>query len=89
VDRAAPLPRRGSLDLRAEGLWLSLVEEEPGRWTIGLEAFALSVDDPADEVGVPTPLGLDLEWESGWLHGEVLTDLGPAVVDEAATFEVA
>jgi hypothetical protein len=96
VDRAAPLPRRGSLDLRGEGLWLSLVEEEPGRWTIGLEAFALSVDDPADEIGVPTPLGLDLEWEAGsvpgahgWLHGEVLTDLGPAVVDEAATFEIA
>lgn len=60
------------LDLRAPGLWLSLVDEGDGRWTIGLEAFALAVDDPADERGDLVPLGLDVEWDHGVLHGELL-----------------
>jgi len=50
-------------DHRGEGLWLSLTEESAGHWSIGLEAFALALDDPDDAWGVPTPLGLDLEWE--------------------------
>lgn len=50
-------------DLRAEGLWLALTEESAGHWSIGLEAFGLALDDPDDAFGIPTPLGLDLEWE--------------------------
>lgn len=79
----APRPRPGSMEVRASGLWADAVEEEPGeRWTIGLEAFALAVEHPADTVGVRTPLGFDLEWERAGpdadgvtparVHGEVL-----------------
>ena len=40
------------------------IEEERGqRWTIGLEAFALAVDDAQDAVGRRVPIGFDLEWE--------------------------
>jgi hypothetical protein len=79
----AGAPRPGSLELRSSGLWVDAVEEEPGeRWTIGVEAFALAVDDPADTVGTRVPLGFDLEWERtgpdgpdgvpARVHGEVL-----------------
>lgn len=88
VEREAPPPRPGTFDVRSEGLWLSLVEEEPGRWTIGLEAFTLEVADPADELGYPTPLGLDVEWEAGHLHGELLTDHGAEPLDTPATWEI-
>jgi hypothetical protein len=87
-DGVAPLPRPGTLDLRGEGLWLSFVDEAPGRWTIALEGFALQVEDPDDELGIPTPLGLDLEHEAGHLHGELLTDLGVEPVDCPATFTI-
>jgi len=61
----APVPRPGRLEVRAPGLWVDAVVEEPGRrWTVGLEAFALEVDDPAEAVGVRMPLGFDLEWEA-------------------------
>lgn len=50
-------------DLRAEGLWVSVTRESAGHWSIGLEAFGLALDDPDDAFGIPTPLGLDLEWE--------------------------
>lgn len=60
----APVPRPGSLELRSSGLWVDAVcEEADARWTIGVEAFALEVDDPDDVVGVRIPLGFDLEWE--------------------------
>jgi hypothetical protein len=79
----APWPRPGSMEIRASGLWVDAIEEEPAqRWTIGLEAFALAVDDPAATVGVRVPLGFDLEWERSGpdadgrpparVHGEVL-----------------
>lgn len=79
----APRPRAGSMEIRASGLWADAIEEEPGdRWTIGLEAFALAVDDPDDQVGLRVPLGFDLEWERtgadvdgrtpAHVHGEVL-----------------
>jgi hypothetical protein len=57
-----------------EGVWLSLDCETPGEhYTIGMEAFALEVDDPLDERGHLVPLGLDLEWEApGRVHGEML-----------------
>jgi hypothetical protein len=61
-------PRVG-LELRASGIWADHVCEEPHRrWSLGLEAFALALDDPADLVttgrGLPVPLGFDLEWET-------------------------
>jgi hypothetical protein len=78
-----PWPTPGTLEIRTSGLWVDAIEEEPGqRWTIGLEAFALAVDDPADTVGIRVPLGFDLEWERAGpdaagstparVHGEVL-----------------
>ncbi len=79
----APRPRAGSMEVRSSGLWADAIEEEPGgRWTIGLEAFALAVDHPDDAVGHRVPLGFDLEWERtgpdvegrtpAHVHGEVL-----------------
>lgn len=67
--------------IRANGLWLSLVCETPGEhWTVGLEAFALAVDDPEDERGELVPLGFDVEWEApGRVHGEVL--VGDLVIE--------
>ena len=59
-----PWPRSGLAEIRASGLWADAIEEERGqRWTIGLEAFALAVDDPDDTVGRRVPIGFDLEWE--------------------------
>jgi hypothetical protein len=60
--------------IRAEGLWLSLVCETPGEhWSVAMEAFALAVDDPAEDRGDLVPLGFDVEWEApGQVHGELL-----------------
>ena len=57
-----------------EGIWLSVVCVTPGEhWSLGMEAFALEVDDPDDELGHLVPLGFDLEWEApDRVHGEVL-----------------
>lgn len=68
-DHEVPHPRRDTLELRHEGLWADHVCEEPiDRWSLGLEAFAVALDDPADafhgELGHRTALGLDLEWET-------------------------
>jgi hypothetical protein len=68
VEHEIEAPRVG-LELRASGIWADHVCEEPHRrWTLGLEAFALALDDPADVVssgrGLPVPLGFDLEWET-------------------------
>jgi len=62
IERDAPpfVPGRA---IRAEGLWLSITEESAGHWSVGFEAFGLALDDPDDVFGVPTPVGLDLEWE--------------------------
>lgn len=78
-DDDAPPARDGTI--RSHGLWLSLVEEVAGEhWSIGLEAFALAVEDPDDERGDLVPLGFDLEWEApGRVHGEVL--VGDAAVE--------
>jgi hypothetical protein len=71
-----PLPRRG-LELRGPGLWADHNVEEPlERWSLGLEAFGVGVEVPADvdlevllaTIGSPelrgdrAPLGWDLEW---------------------------
>jgi hypothetical protein len=84
-DDGIPRPRAGALDIRADGLWLSLVDEGDGRWTLGLEAFALEVDDPDDERGTRVPLGLDVEWDAGRLHGELLVGDDAVALDEPAT----
>jgi hypothetical protein len=65
----APLPRPGRTEIRAEGLWSALECETPfEHWTVGLEAFAVALDDPADawagERGDRIGLGFDLEWEA-------------------------
>ena len=67
-DHEVPLPRAG-LEVRADGLWGELVCETPlEHWSIGLEAFGIAYDDPADawgdEWGDRIPVGLDLEWEA-------------------------
>jgi hypothetical protein len=78
-------PAGRDFDVRGPGLWLSLVDEGDGRWTIGLEAFALAVDEPNDARGDLTALGLDLEWEPpGRVHGELLIDDARYDVDEPA-----
>lgn len=71
VERDAPAPAPGR-NLRFEGLWLSIVEEGPGHWSVGLEAMGLLLDDPADERGEACPLGLDLGWDGDVVAGEVL-----------------
>ncbi len=68
-DHDVAIPRRSSLEIRAEGLWSALNCETPhDHWSIGLEAFAVAMDDPVEayrgERGDRTALGLDLEWEA-------------------------
>jgi hypothetical protein len=77
-----PLPRAG-LEVRADGLWGELVCETPlEHWSVGLEAFGLAYDDPADawgdEWGDRLPVGLDLEWEATEGPGDV-PPAGPPV----------
>jgi hypothetical protein len=67
-DHEVPLPR-DALEVRSSGLWAALHCEEPyEHWSVGLEAFAVAMDDPADayrgERGDVVALGFDLEWES-------------------------
>jgi len=68
-DDEVPAPRPGRTEIRAEGLWSSLECETPfDHWTVGLEAFAVALDDPdeawAGERGDRIGLGFDLEWEA-------------------------
>jgi len=68
AEHHAPVPAEPSLEIRASGLWADLNVEEPLQHvSVGLEAFALAVDDPADlyadvPVGDRVPLGFDLSW---------------------------
>jgi hypothetical protein len=67
-DHDVAIPKSG-LEIRAEGLWAELTCETAWEhWTIGLEAFGVALDDPADayrdERGDRVALGFDLEWES-------------------------
>jgi hypothetical protein len=89
-DDDAPPPAKGTLDVRSHGLWVSLTCETPGEhWTVGLEAFALGVDDPADERGDLVALGLDIEWEApGRVHGELLVADARIELDEPAELVV-
>ncbi len=80
VDDDVPLPRAGLL-VRGHGLWADHVCETPfEHWTVANEVHALAVDDPAEllgpALGVPTPLGLDLEWESDPVPAALLDRTG-------------
>ncbi len=68
VESDLAMPR--DLELRAPGLWAEIQVLVP--WdhvTVGLEAFAVGLDDPADALGKlwgdRVPFGLDLEWDTG------------------------
>jgi hypothetical protein len=67
VETEVPLPRR-ALELRSSGLWADHIAETPlEHWSVGLEAFAVRLEQPtdvfADFRGERVPLGFDLEWE--------------------------
>jgi hypothetical protein len=67
IEHEAPIPKTG-LEVRADGLWCDHVCETPfEHWTLGLEAFAVALDDPTEVyrsgAGDRTALGIDLEWE--------------------------
>ncbi len=69
VDHTVAAPRAGSLELRGEGLWADHTVEVPfDHMTLGCEAFALGLDDPAEMYGDPrgerVPFGLDLDWDT-------------------------
>ncbi|MBL77987.1 MAG: hypothetical protein CL459_03300 [Acidimicrobiaceae bacterium] len=73
VDQEAPLPREPGLEVRAPGLWADLVVEAPlDHFSVGVEAFGVAVDDPAEAyrsgpaglLGDRIPVGLDLGWET-------------------------
>jgi hypothetical protein len=69
LDHEVPLPRGASLEIRTNGLWADHIVEEPFEHvSVGAEAFALRLDDPAEAygplLGLPTPFGLDLGWET-------------------------
>ena len=69
IEQEAPVPRQGSLDLRCEGLWTDLVCESPlEHWSVGLEAFGVALDDPAEALrrvrGDRIGVGFDLGWET-------------------------
>lgn len=68
VDDDVALPRVRGLEVRAEGLWADHVCETPfEHWSVGLEAFAVGLDDPlvawGDQRGDRVGLGFDLGWE--------------------------
>lgn len=59
---------RPTLELRTGGLWADHNVETPfSHWSVGLEAFAVGLDDPCDVFrafrGTRVPLGYDVEWE--------------------------
>jgi len=69
IDHEVRPPSAPSLEIRAEGLWADHTIEDPfEHLTLGCEAFAVGVDDPAevygDLRGERVPFGLDLEWET-------------------------
>jgi hypothetical protein len=69
IDHDIKLPPARSMEIRGEGLWADCTVETPlDHVTVGVEAFAVGVDDPAevygDLRGDRVPLGFDLEWET-------------------------
>jgi hypothetical protein len=88
VVRAADIgrPRHDRWEFRADGLWTELIEEEPGRWTLGLEAFGLRVDDPAADIGDRLAVGYDLDVDDGMVHGDLLIGTAVLAIELPATF---
>ncbi|MET0729023.1 MAG: hypothetical protein ABWZ76_12070 [Acidimicrobiales bacterium] len=79
LDHDVRLPKAPSLAIRADGLWADHTVEIPyEHMTLGLEAFAVAVDDPAEVYGrlrgARVPLGFDLEWETD--RGAVYPSIG-------------
>lgn len=70
IDHTVPLPADDrTLEVRASGLWADHNVETPlEHFSLGLEAFGVALDDPAEVYGEArgerTPLGFDLEWET-------------------------
>lgn len=69
IEHQAPVPPGRSLEIRTEGLWADhTVETALDHFTLGCEAFAVRLDDPADVYGpmrgARVPFALDLEWET-------------------------
>lgn len=67
----ARLPKGDVLEVREDGVWSAIhCETAHDHWSVGLEAFAVALDDPvdayahADGRGQHVPLGFDLEWEA-------------------------
>ena len=72
-------------DVRTDGLWAAVTCETTGEhWSVGMEAFAVGYDAPADaladERGDRVALGFDLEWER---VGDVWRVTGDVLVDDA------
>jgi hypothetical protein len=69
IDHTVPIPAQpGSLEIRHDGLWADHNVGTPfDHFSLGLEAFGLTLDDPADvytgAFGEKTPIAFDLEWE--------------------------
>ncbi|MFO7589746.1 MAG: hypothetical protein R6X23_02465 [Acidimicrobiia bacterium] len=93
-DHDVPRPRPGALTVRADGLWAELVCEIPDvHWTIGLEAFGVRLDGPADalqgEIGERIAVGLDIEWDDGAVLGDVLIGTDRIELDGTGPFVAA
>lgn len=68
LDHQVPF-RSNPMEVRTTGLWADHTCETPlDHWTLGLETFALGVDDPRElhgrQHGDNVALGFDLEWET-------------------------
>lgn len=68
-DHDLALPRTPVVELRGGSLWTHAICETPlEHWTVAMEAYALSFDDPFEawrsEHGDRIGLAFDLEWES-------------------------
>lgn len=69
IDHDVPVPVGTSREIRTEGLWADYTVETPlDHVTVGVEAFAVALDDPVETYGdlrgERVPFGLDLEWET-------------------------
>jgi hypothetical protein len=69
IDHDVPVPAGRSLEIRTDGLWADHTVEVPlDHMTLGCEAFAVGLSDPAEAYGAMrgdrVPFGLDLEWET-------------------------
>ncbi|MGI9608043.1 MAG: hypothetical protein ACR2P0_18075 [Acidimicrobiales bacterium] len=65
----APLPRRGSMELRNPGLWTETTVLRPfEHLTTDIEAFGVAVDSPTDvwegAWGERTAVGFELDWDT-------------------------